>query len=120
MNGMPVSVVAAMLSGVVGGFALGAVVGPVGVVTGVLLGVGVGLVAGQVMAREEAKASARSRELDDIIGVTHGRIGAAPLPPSLYDTEDPPPTSMLEDWASEWLTPPPPIAGMTPAPPGAR
>jgi len=106
------TVFAATLSGVVGGIALGAMVGPVGVAVGVMLGVAVGVAAGQVMAREDAKANARTRELDAIIGITHGRIGAAPLPPP---QDDDPELEVMpqsrEEWAAEWLTPPPPVVG---------
>ena len=91
-------VVASALTGVVGGVAVGAMVGPVGVAVGLVLGVCVGAIAGRVMAREEAIADARTRELDAIIGVTEGRIGAAPLPPAVAEGAD--------DWAAEWLTPP--------------
>jgi hypothetical protein len=57
------------------------------------------------MHRDEGRRAARGRELDEIIGVAGGDMGAAPvsMPP-------PPPEPAPAEWMSEWLTPPPPVA----------
>lgn len=102
-------VIAAALSGVIAGVALGSMSGPIGAVLGMWLGVGVGLVTGYVLAHEDAHASVRTRELDAIIGITKGSMGAGPtitVAPS--DEDDLPAYSSKEAWAAEWLTPPPP------------
>jgi hypothetical protein len=108
-------IIAGALSGVVSGIALGAFTGPIGVVFGMWLGVGVGLVSGYVLAREDETQSARTQELDTIIGITNGSMGRGPL--SIVEAgvdvedDDPPPYSSKEAWLKEWLTPPPPIVG---------
>ncbi len=115
----PLPVTAAASCGIVGGIALGAVVGPVGVALGMWLGVSVGAIAGKVITSEDAKSSARTRELDDIIGITHGTLGAGGDALSKMVTDDgddfdnfaASPYSDRETWAAEWLTPPPPVAG---------
>ena len=107
-------IIAGALSGVVAGIALGSVTGPVGVVLGMWMGVGVGLVSGYVLAREDETQSARTQELDTIIGITKGSMGAGALATAAEEAdaeEDLPPAySSKEAWLSEWLTPPPPIA----------
>src|SRR5688572_28286448 len=71
----PLPVTAAAAAGVIGGVALGAIVGPVGIALGIWLGVGVGIAAGKAITRDDAKQSARTRELDEIIGITRGTMG---------------------------------------------
>ena len=66
----------------------------------------VGYVAGRVMEREDEKRAARTRHLDDVIGVTSGNIGADPE--SLRSV---PPPSIIDDLGPGWLTPPPPACG---------
>ncbi len=109
-------IIAGALSGVVAGIALGAFTGPIGVVLGMWTGIGVGLVTGYVLAREDETQSVRTRELDTIIGITQGSMGAgAPRASddraSEGDAEETPAYSSKEAWLSEWLTPPPPIVG---------
>jgi hypothetical protein len=112
-------IVAGALSGVVAGIALGAFTGPIGVVLGMWMGIGVGLVSGYVLAREDETQSARTQELDTIIGITKGSMGAGlvSIVPAAAgsdaDADDPPPYSSKEAWLSEWLTPPPPMVGRT-------
>jgi len=109
--------IAGALSGVLSGIALGAFTGPIGVVVGMWMGVGVGFVTGYVLAGEDEGRSHRSQELDAIIGITKGSMGAGPLsvPPTADamddDGENPEPYSSKEAWLREWLTPPPPVAG---------
>jgi hypothetical protein len=108
-------IIAGALSGVVAGIALGALTGPTGVVFGMWMGIGVGLVSGFVLAREDETRSARTQELDSIIGITKGSMGAGPIsiapPASEADEDEAPAYSSKEAWLSEWLTPPPPAAG---------
>jgi hypothetical protein len=94
--------------GVLAGLAIGMVVSaPVGILLGVSLGASVGIVAGIVMDLDEKRSSHRTRQLDEIIGVTSGSLGAPPSvpPPSDEDHE-----RELRAWVTEWLTPPvPPV-----------
>ena len=57
------------------GAAVGALAGPAGAVAGGAIGTVVGAIAGGVMDREDTRADARDRELDDAIGVTRGTLG---------------------------------------------
>jgi hypothetical protein len=106
-------IVAGALSGVASGVALGAFTGPIGVVIGMWIGIAVGFVSGYVLARDDEKRSARTQELDDIIGITKGSMGAGPLSKGAGPMEDegPEPYSSKEAWLKEWLTPPPPVVG---------
>jgi hypothetical protein len=106
-------IIAGGLSGVVAGIALGSITGPVGVVLGMWMGVGVGLVTGYVLAREDATRSARTQELDTIIGITTGSMGSLGAPKIALKEDDAdeidlPVYSSKEAWLTEWLTPPPP------------
>jgi hypothetical protein len=58
------------------------------------------------MHRDEERRSARARELDGIIGVAGGDIGAAPV--ALTEDAE---SDHAKAWMAEWLTPPPPVAG---------
>jgi hypothetical protein len=118
--------IAGALSGVASGIALGAITGPIGVVFGMWLGVGVGLMAGYVLAREDETRSVRTQELDSIIGITRGSLGAGRLSAQVAgaesrnarvagdaegDGDEMPAYSSKEAWLKEWLTPPPPVVG---------
>jgi hypothetical protein len=94
--------------GLVAGLALGLIVSaPVGIVLGLSLGAIVGIICGTVMDHEDQRTSLRSRELDAIIGVTTGNLGAPPsVPPAAPDGVDK--TAELAIWLAEWMTPPPP------------
>jgi hypothetical protein len=94
-----------ILSALLGGAALGAVVGPVGVALGLVLGLGFGMLAGKGMVKDDRARAERTRELDDIIGITRGSLGA-----DASSLVPPPPEGPAdgERWLAEWLTPPPP------------
>jgi len=89
--------------GVVAGGLLGMVAGLGGVLLGLLAGGAAGFLAGAAMHRAEGRRAARVRELDEIIGVAGGDLGAAPV--SI------PPEPAPDDWMRDWLTPPPPVVG---------
>lgn len=98
-----------LFGGLVGGVAMGAMTShAIGMVLCGMFGGALGLICGHVMDREESRARARTRELDDIIGITNGSMGAPPgsIPPPAPDD-----SAELEIWAREWLTPPPPAVG---------
>jgi hypothetical protein len=94
-----------VLLGLSAGLLLGMVAGVPGVILGVGLGAFAGFLAGAAMHRDERRRAARGRELDEIIGVAGGDMGAAPV--SMRPTAESSPTQ----WMAEWLTPPPPVAG---------
>jgi hypothetical protein len=111
-------IVAGALGGITSGVMLGVFTGPAGTVLGMWMGVGVGLVTGYVLAEEHQSRSIRTGELDAIIGITKGSMGAgtgisAPPPPldAAEDEEEMPQYSTKEAWLKEWLTPPPPTVG---------
>jgi hypothetical protein len=107
---MSFAIGAGAISGLVGGVALGAMVGPVGVFFGFGLGMLTGAIAGRVIDKEERKRAERTRELDAIIGVTEGSLGAGDVPRT--PEEDLAAKAERESWVAEWLTPPPPsVAG---------
>jgi uncharacterized protein (DUF58 family) len=89
--------------GLSAGVLLGMVAGIAGVLLGLMAGAVAGFLAGAAMHRDEGRRAARVRELDEIIGVAGGDMGAAPV--SI------PPEPSPADWMAEWLTPPPPVAG---------
>jgi hypothetical protein len=89
--------------GLSAGILLGMVAGIAGVVLGLAAGAVAGFLAGRTMHRDEGYREARVRELDAIIGVGGGDMGAAPV--------SMPPEPTPADWMAEWLTPPPPVAG---------
>ena len=99
---MPLGV--GLILGLSAGVMLGMVAGVAGVILGLGAGAVAGFLAGAAMHRDETRRAERVRELDQIIGVSGGDIGAAPisLPP-----DEPAPV----EWMAEWLTPPPPVAG---------
>jgi hypothetical protein len=106
-------IIAGALSGIIGGVALGVFTGPIGTALGLWMGVGVGLVVGYVLAEEHHSRSIRTKELDAIIGITKGSMGAGdalsvPPPAMEEEEEEQPQYSTKEAWLAEWLTPPPP------------
>jgi len=96
--------------GISAGIVTGIMGGPVGAVLGLCAGAAAGAIAGKALHREERMRSARSRELDEEIGVMGGDIGAAPvsIPPAPEEQDE---AHARERWLAEWLTPPPPVAG---------
>jgi hypothetical protein len=96
--------------GIIAGIALGIFSGAAGVLIGSVLGVAVGFVAGMIVAEEDDTRSQRTRELDAIIGITNGSMGAASIPPNAIEEEEEAgePLPSKEAWLAEWLTPPPP------------
>ena len=100
-----VAVRAGTTIGLLAGIALGFVEGPKGAAIGALLGSLMGFVAGAVQQKENARAAARDRELDAVIGVTKGSLGARPV--RMRTGED----GEMEPWGSDWLTAPPPQVG---------
>src|SRR5256885_256496 len=72
-----------MLAGAGGGFlagiGLGSIVGLEGVIAGTVIGIAVGFVAGLVTAHDDEVASTRTTELDAIIGIPRGSMGAGPI-----------------------------------------
>jgi hypothetical protein len=94
--------------GLFAGLAAGAMVGPahVGLFVGGLLGVVVGVASGFAMDRDDRRGIARHKELDAIIGVSGGDMGAPPgsIPPGPLEEM----SSDESAWGSDWLTPPPP------------
>ena len=96
--------------GLSAGILLGMAAGAVGAVVGLAAGAAAGVFAGAAMHQHEGRAAARSRELDEIIGVSGGDLGAGPItmPPAALDVT---PANTTVSWMAEWLTPPPPVAG---------
>jgi hypothetical protein len=104
---MSVLVKAGVICGIAVGLTLGMMVStPAGIVFCVSLGATIGIVAGVVMDREEKRSNLRTKQLDDIIGVTRGSLGAPPSAPPHFEKEE-----ELKSWVSEWLTPPAPHVG---------
>jgi alcohol dehydrogenase class IV len=97
---------AGSFSGVACGVVLGAMTGPFGVVMGLVMGLAVGMIVGHVIEFEDHRRDNRTRELDEIIGVTTGDMSARSA--SLVSCEAHESNAELERWAKEWLTPPPP------------
>lgn len=100
---LPIAMIVGTGVGIVAGMAGGAMVGAIGVALGMAFGIGIGAIAGRVLDKDERLRAARTRELDAIIGITEGSLGAGPV--SLRPSEPP-----AEAWLEEWLTPPPPVA----------
>ncbi len=88
------------------GIVTGMMAGPVGLVLGIAFGGAAGFFAGAAMFRDARRREARNRELDAIIGVSEGDLGAAPVAMPREEGESP-----STAWVAEWLTPPPPVAG---------
>jgi hypothetical protein len=62
--------------GALAGAVLGAVAGPPGMIAGAVLGAAAGAVAGAVLDADASREAAHTRELDAVIGVSGGNIGA--------------------------------------------
>lgn len=111
VKGWPSLLKAGIFSGLAAGLAVGAMLSPpsVGLLFGGMIGAAVGAIAGRAMAREDERFMARTRELDAMIGITEGSLGAPPnsIPPGDLE-RDPDDAVELERWANAWLTPPPP------------
>jgi hypothetical protein len=108
---LPLLVKAGIGVGMFAGACVGTMVSPpeIGVFMGIILGAIAGAAAGTAMQHDDELGSKRGRQLDDIIGVTRGSLGAPPgsIPPGDL-RRDPESGLELQSWASEWLTPPPP------------
>jgi alcohol dehydrogenase class IV len=102
------AVLAGAFSGVACGVVVGAMTGPFGIVMGVAMGLVVGMIVGHVIETEDHRRDHRTRELDEIIGVTTGDMSARSA--SLVSSEARESHAELERWANEWLTPPPPAS----------
>ena len=104
---VPALVKAGAACGLAGGVAVGAMVSTpsVGLACGIIFGTCAGIVCGVAMDRDDKRTSHRTRELDEIIGITSGSMGTprGSIPPPDSQRAD-----ELRAWASEWLTPPPP------------
>jgi hypothetical protein len=92
--------------GLSAGILLGIAAGFLGVLAGIAIGAAAGVLAGAAMHHADSRTAERGRELDEIIGVAGGSIGAAPV--TIPPPADEPPASA---WMAEWLTPPPPVTG---------
>jgi len=66
-------------AGAAAGAVLGAGAGPAGIVAGALIGSAAGAVAASALEKDAARQAARTRDLDDQIGVTGGDLGAPNL-----------------------------------------
>ncbi len=105
LRATPMMVKACFGAGSLAGAAMGiALSAPSGLIASILLGGAVGAVAGVVIDREERRASARTRELDGILGITGVGSGAvSPSEASVTEREQ-----ELRAWVTEWMTPQPP------------
>ncbi|HEY1693100.1 MAG TPA: hypothetical protein VGG39_13120 [Polyangiaceae bacterium] len=90
--------------GLAAGILLGMAAGVFGMMAGIAIGAAAGVLAGAAMHHDEEHRSARGRELDALIGVAGGDLGAAPISAEAVDGES------AKAWMAEWLTPPPPVA----------
>ena len=94
--------------GLLSGIALGAMVSPgAGIAAGAICGSAIGFCAGLIMDREDRRTTARTRELDEIIGTTSGSLGRSSLIPPL-PSEEVLREAAQRRWVTEWLTPPAP------------
>jgi hypothetical protein len=66
-------------SGAAAGAVLGAAAGPAGIVAGAVLGGAAGAIAAVALDKDAARKAARTRELDEEIGVSGGDLGAPNL-----------------------------------------
>lgn len=65
-------------SGTVAGAVVGSIAGPVGAIAGAIVGSVAGAAAGAVLEDEAQRAHLHDEELDEVIGVYDGAMGAAP------------------------------------------
>ncbi len=66
-------------SGAVAGAVLGAAAGPIGIVAGAVLGGAAGAAAASALENDATRKAARTRKLDEEIGVSGGELGAPNL-----------------------------------------
>jgi hypothetical protein len=113
----PSLVKAGAFCGAFAGLSVGAMVSATaGLLLGAALGATVGVIAGVVMDREERRSSHRTKQLDDIIGVTSGSLGAPSSARGESSVREEMSSEELErereqalkTWMTEWLTPPAP------------
>lgn len=110
----PILVKAGAGCGAVAGVSIGLVVStPFGIVAGLSLGAIIGTIAGTVMDHDDQRSSQRTRQLDDIIGVTEGSLGTtAPIEEDPLIAEEGRSSEVeLRAWVTEWMTPPTPRVG---------
>jgi hypothetical protein len=95
--------------GLSAGLVTGMMAGLPGLLVGLAAGTLTGMALARAMRRDDERRAARTRELDGIIGVTQGDLGAAPvrMPESIPAAAE---SAARMAWAAEWLTPPPPVA----------
>jgi hypothetical protein len=108
---VPLLLRAGMFCGLGAGLAVGAMITPlaIGLLGGALFGMFAGAVAGTVMDRDDRRGVHRTKQLDAIIGITKGSMGAPKgAIPSGDLRRDPGDALELQSWAREWLTPAPP------------
>lgn len=106
---MKLYVLSGMGCGLLGGALLGVMTSSgLGFIACSMVCAAIGSVAGIVMSKEDDRAQARMKELDDEIGITSGSMGVprGSIPDDLTDE-----ARELRQWAREWLTPPPPAIG---------
>src|SRR5688572_19515948 len=100
----PLLLRAGMLCGLFTGLVVGAMGSPliVGLFGGALVGASIGTIAGFAMHLTDQRRVYRTKELDDIIGVTKGSLGTAPgsIPPGDLRC-DPHAVLELESWRTE-------------------
>jgi hypothetical protein len=95
--------------GVLAGTAIGLMVSPmVGAVFGLSFGASAGMLAGLVMDADDKRATARTKKLDDIIGVTRGSLGTPSVMPPAPPADEAERRRELDAWVREWMTPPAP------------
>jgi hypothetical protein len=84
----PLHEAAGAAGGAVAGAALGAIAGPLGIATGAIVGGVIGAFVAKVSDEESERASLHDGELDAVIGVNGGDLGAPNLkhPPALRGT----------------------------------
>ena len=102
---------AGILIGLAAGLAVGAMLDPlaIGLLAGGVFGAAAGAAAGVAMDHDDRRVTRRTRQLDEIIGVTTGDMGTPPKSIPRGDLRRGPEAGLeLESWARQWLTPPPP------------
>ena len=73
---------AGAIAGEVAGAVVGSIAGPPGAIAGMVLGAAAGAMVGKILDEEADRKSFHDEELDDVIGVTKGDLGAVQPPPS--------------------------------------
>lgn len=114
LSDLPPLVSVGAFFGVLAGTSIGFMVSPqVGLIFGFSLGASAGILAGIVMDSEDRRSARRTKELDDIIGVTRGSLGRPSRPPPLPHerAREAARVRELSSWVDEWMTPPAPQVG---------